>query len=175
MRSQDDQVIFSSSESSEPVPRFHEVTPTKKQAKQFNFAHGEPESASEALVETESDTMTEDKWRKHFWEIRQQYKNHFCKNRIVELCYGSNGLLQFLDLMFTQFPDRRYVKLKFNYYFALRKQMQAIEQQIVTELEQTNCQEYINWYERHAGLLTGLTPQLEAAIKNEPLNQSPIF
>mmetsp|Transcript_5266 Transcript_5266/g.7039 ORF Transcript_5266/g.7039 Transcript_5266/m.7039 type:complete len:81 (-) Transcript_5266:2573-2815(-) len=57
------------------------------------------------------------------YEKRQRNKNRFCKNRIVELCYGQTGLIEFLDLLFTQFPQRRVVKCKFNYYFAIRKQL----------------------------------------------------
>ena len=57
----------------------------------------------------------------------QKNKSRFSKNRIVELCYGQTGLIEFLDLLFTQFSHRRTVKCKFNYYFAVRKQLQSIE------------------------------------------------
>ena len=67
--------------------------------------------------------------RKH-----EDEKSHFCKNRIVELCYGQNGLIEFLDLLFTQFPQKSAVKQKFNYYFAIRKQLQDIENQIQSTL-----------------------------------------
>ncbi len=43
------------------------------------------------------------------------------------MCYGTFGLLDFLDLMFEQFETRRQVRNKFNYYFTIRKQIQAIE------------------------------------------------
>jgi len=56
-----------------------------------------------------------------FWQQREQNSVYFCANRIVELCYGLNGLVDFLDLLFTQFPTKRQVKGKFNYYFAIRK------------------------------------------------------
>ena len=61
---------------------------------------------------------------------RKKNKDRFAKNRIVELCYGQNGLIEFLDLLFTQFPKRSSVKAKFNYYFAIRKQLQEIEGEI---------------------------------------------
>ena len=69
-----------------------------------------------------------------FWRQREDNVNYFSSNRIVEICYGLNGLIDFLDLLFTQFPSRRQVKQKFNYYFAMRKQIQAIEQQVTEEL-----------------------------------------
>ena len=56
-----------------------------------------------------------------FWRQREENVSYFCHNRIVEICYGLNGLIDFLDLLFTQFPSKRQVKAKFNYYFALRK------------------------------------------------------
>lgn len=58
-----------------------------------------------------------------FWKQREENTEHFSANRIVEICYGLNGLIDFLDLLFTQFPSKRQVKAKFNYYFALRKQI----------------------------------------------------
>ena len=62
-----------------------------------------------------------------YWEQREKNTTYYSSNRIVELCYGLNGLIDFLDLLFTQFPNKRKVKSKFNYYFAMRKQLQAIE------------------------------------------------
>ena len=62
-----------------------------------------------------------------FFLHRLKNQQYFASNRIVEICYGHNGLLDFLDLLFTQFPSKRQVKAKFNYYFALRKQITAIE------------------------------------------------
>lgn len=98
-------------------------------------------------------------------EKRKKNKDRFNKNRIVELCYGQNGLIEFLDLLFTQFPQRSSVKAKFNYYFAIRKQLQGIETQIQNKLEENvdkpNFQE---WYEKHRNLLVRQIPQRTAQI-----------
>lgn len=59
------------------------------------------------------------------------------KNRIAQMCYGTDGLLDFLDLMFMQFEHKRQVRMKFNYYFAIRKQIRAIESQIQEEIEKS--------------------------------------
>ena len=56
-----------------------------------------------------------------FWHMREENCAHFSSSRIVEICYGLNGLIDFLDLLFTQIPSKRQVKSKFNYYFAIRK------------------------------------------------------
>ena len=85
----------------------------------------------------------------------------------MELCYGQTGLIEFLDLLFTQFSHRRTVKCKFNYYFAVRKQLQSIEQQIQTELElNTDKESFREWHDKHKALLTQLMPQRLAAIQN---------
>ena len=88
-----------------------------------------------------------------FWKQREENTEHFSANRIVEICYGLNGLIDFLDLLFTQFPSKRQVKAKFNYYFALRKQIQAIEQQVTDELHQSENKNINNWFTSHKGLL----------------------
>ena len=56
-----------------------------------------------------------------FWQLRSKDSVYFYKNRIVEICYGHNGLISFLDLLFTQFPTKDKVKNRFNYYFSLKK------------------------------------------------------
>ena len=66
--------------------------------------------------------------------MREDNRVYFSSNRIVEICYGLNGLIDFLDLLFTQIPTKRQVKSKFNYYFTIKKQIAAIEQQVLTEL-----------------------------------------
>ena len=58
-----------------------------------------------------------------FWEARENNATYFSHNRIVEICYGHNGLIDFLDLLFTQFPTKRKGKSRFNYYFAMNKQI----------------------------------------------------
>jgi hypothetical protein len=70
-----------------------------------------------------------------FWKQRENNCDYYSQNRIVEICYGNDGLIDFLDLLFTQFPAKRKVKSKFNYYFAMRKQLQAIESDINIELK----------------------------------------
>ena len=97
--------------------------------------------------------------KKELQAKHQRNKDRFSKNRIVELCYGQTGLIEFLDLLFTQFDQRRAVKCKFNYYFAVRKQLQAIEQQIQSELEMnTDKESFRIWHEKHKTLLTQLMP-----------------
>ena len=103
--------------------------------------------------------------KKKLQEKRRRNKDRFCKNRIVELVYGQTGLIEFLDLLFTQFPRRSQVKSKFNYYFAIRKQLQAIEKQIQDALEEnTDKPKFMEWYKKHHDLLARSIPQRNAQI-----------
>ena len=43
------------------------------------------------------------------------------KHRVADFCYGKDGLIDFLDLLFDQFPTKSQVRDTFNYYFAIRK------------------------------------------------------
>ena len=48
-------------------------------------------------------------------------------NKIAKLTYGKNGLVTFLDHLFLNFSEGD--KSKFNYYFALKNQINTIETQ----------------------------------------------
>lgn len=82
------------------------------------------------------------------------------------MCYGTFGLLDFLDLMFEQFETRRQVRNKFNYYFTIRKQIQAIETQINEELHKSAklSPAYDAWFTQHSDLLSMLVPQRKASM-----------
>ena len=51
------------------------------------------------------------------------------KHRITALTYGTSGFLNFLDTLFTQLSSRATVHKHFNYYFALKKQLEELEEQ----------------------------------------------
>ena len=100
------------------------------------------------------------KAREKFWEQRQHNSSYYCSNRIVEICYGHHGLILFLDLLFTQFPSKRQTKAKFNYYFAMRKQIASIEQHIQDELTHgKDASKFDKWFDNRSNLLEALVPQ----------------
>ena len=43
------------------------------------------------------------------------------------LVYGEHGLIDFLELLFMQFPSKKKVRRQFNYYFALKEQIKMTE------------------------------------------------
>ena len=52
------------------------------------------------------------------------------QHRITALTYGAGGLLNFLDTLFTQLENKQEVHKHFNYYFALKKQIQELEEYV---------------------------------------------
>jgi len=50
------------------------------------------------------------------------------KHKITALTYGTSGLLNFVDTLFTQLAARKQVHKHFNYYFALKKQLAELEE-----------------------------------------------
>ena len=82
--------------------------------------------------------------KEYFWQQRQKNAEHFSNHKIVDICYGQNGLIDFLQLLFAQFPDKKKVKSKFNFYFVMRKQLQSIEDQISTELHNTDLKNFLD-------------------------------
>ena len=43
------------------------------------------------------------------------------QGRILELCYGRDGLIDFLELLFSQIPTKKDVKANFNFYYSLKR------------------------------------------------------
>lgn len=86
----------------------------------------------------------------------------------MEICYGHNGLISFLDLLFTQFPTKEKVKNRFNYYFSLKKQLEQIEENVELEIEKPGggtVKSRFDWR-------SVLDNKSEAAVKDKKLASS---
>ena len=72
------------------------------------------------------------------------------KYRITALTYGTSGLLNFMDTLFTQLAARKQVHKQFNYYFALKKQLE--------EMEDLNHEKLLDYAESPVPILFCISP-----------------